>query len=209
MPKQFLLLKDKPILQWTLEAFMPSDAVHEICLVVPENQLDETKRDFSNRYRISSIVAGGETRQDSVRNGFEKIPRCDVVLVHDAVRPFITAAMIERVIEGAVREGGAVLGLPQRETLKDVGEDRAIVRTVNRETIWSVQTPQGFRYAIFEEALRRAKEDHFVGTDEAMLVERLGKKIVMVEGSPLNIKITLPEDLILAEGIVDARRNRV
>ncbi|MBI1909948.1 MAG: 2-C-methyl-D-erythritol 4-phosphate cytidylyltransferase [Deltaproteobacteria bacterium] len=226
-PKQFLLLEGKPILHWTLEALSQVSAIDAICLVVAADRLATTEQELGEGVRVNHpwvnhpwvnhpwgkklqwIVAGGQERQDSVIKGLRAIPPCEIVLVHDAVRPFVTPKMVEALITVAKENGAALLALPVQETLKEVSERREVIRTVDRDRLWSVQTPQAFRYDLLSQAIARAERDSFLGTDEAMLVERNGHPVSVVEGSPFNIKITRPEDLLLAEGIVYARRHRL
>lgn len=134
--------------------------------------------------------------------GFEALPPCDLVIVHDGVRPFPTAGMIEKTVSEAMNFGGCIVGVPVKETIKKVDAALSVKETVDRTTLWSIQTPQAFRYEILQKALTKAKEDRFIGTDEAMLVERIGVKVRVIEGSPYNIKITTPEDLKIAEAIL-------
>jgi len=209
-PKQFLSLKGRPILQWTLQALEASPLVEGICLVVSPDRVEKMRQDLlEESLKVQWVVAGGKERQDSVRNGFREIPVCDLVLVHDAVRPLVPQKLIESLIEKASETGAAIPGLPVKETLKEGSDKNEVVRTVDRKKFWSIQTPQVFRYEVFQEAVDRSEKDSFLGTDEAMLVERIGKKVSLVTGSPYNLKITTPEDLVVAEGLIDANRNRL
>ena len=208
--KQLEMLEGKPLLFHTLEAFEVCRAVSGIILAVPESEMEGIRVlvEKSGLKKILKILSGGKERQGSVGKSFQWIPPCDVVLVHDGVRPFVTSQMIEGVIAAAQDYGACVVGLPVRETMKEVGADRNVVRTVDRSRLWSVQTPQAFRYDIFKTALAKAEVDGFSGTDEAMLVERMGLKVKMIEGSPDNIKITLPEDFKIAEALLKLRRSQ-
>lgn len=204
VPKQYLSLKGETILHWTLKHLSESGLIDGICLVVAEEKLGEIVPHNLVRW----VVSGGKERQDSVAKGFATIPPCEIVLVHDAVRPFVSKPLLQRLIEEARKSGGAIPGLPVKETIKEV-QDRQVYRTVDRSKLWAVQTPQVFRYKIFKEAMEHAEKDSFLGTDEAMLVERLKKPISLVDGSPFNIKITTPNDLHLAEVYFDANWNRL
>ena len=135
-------------------------------------------------------------------------PDAELVLVHDAVRPFVTEDMIARVTDAADRHGGAIIAIPSRDTLKQVGADRIIERTIDRAPLWQAQTPQAFRRSVLQKAHDHAVIIEYVGTDEADLVERIGVPVVVVEGSGENIKITRPEDLIIGEAILAERRRR-
>ena len=199
--KQFALLRGKPVLDWSMEEFEAHEKVSEIVLVLA----DECKKEnFTGRYgKLVSIVRGGEKRQDSVVNGFKEVKpeKADLVLIHDAARPIIGPELITRVIEEGRRTGAAVPVIPMEDTIKEAAEGR-IIRTLNRESLVRVQTPQGFAYSILEEALKKAQEDRYYATDEAMLVERTGRTVSIVKGDPRNIKITTPLDLRIAEALL-------
>jgi len=206
--KVWLPLGGEPILIRTLRRLAHCPAIAGIVVVVhPEDcarlaELEETYALPS----IAGIVAGGESRQESVRRGFAAIAgNPDLVLVHDGARPLVNPNHVDQVIRAAARHGAAILALPAHDTVKRVREDR-IVETLDRREVWAAQTPQVFRYGLLAEALRRADEDHFDGTDEASLVERLGHAVHVVQGSPRNLKITTPDDLAMAEGILAASR---
>jgi 2-C-methyl-D-erythritol 4-phosphate cytidylyltransferase len=199
--KQFALLKGKPVLDRTLETFEEHMKVTEVILVVREDWLREK---YLNRYKkLVAVVRGGERRQDSVMVGFNQLKpdQSGIVLVHDGVRPLVGKDLISRVIEAAEQKGAAIPALSLEETIKRVEEGR-VVRTLDRLTLFKVQTPQGFFYTTLERALRKAKEDSFYGTDEASLVERIGEKVYIVEGDTQNIKITGPEDIHIAEALL-------
>lgn len=200
--KQFQSLGGKPLLLYTLEAFEKCGTVQGICLVVPEQEIKAARTLLAGLKKVHWIVAGGAERQESVAKGFRVLPSCELVVVHDGARPFVTPDSIEKVIQAAGEWGGAVVGLPLKETVKEIGDDRRVVKTVDRTLLWSIQTPQAFRYEILQRALRQADTDRFVATDEAMLVEKIGQPVKVVEGSPLNIKITTPDDLELAESLL-------
>lgn len=199
--KQFSKLKGRPVLDWALETFDSHVKVMDIILVVKEDWLREK---YMSQYgKLSAVVHGGEKRQDSVMAGFNQVvPDKDaIVLVHDGVRPLVGKDLITRVIEAAEKEGAAIPGIPSEDTIKQVKEEK-VFRTLDRTALVRIQTPQGFSYDILEEALTKAKEDDFYGTDEASLVERLGKEVCVIEGDTRNIKITSPEDIQIAEALV-------
>jgi 2-C-methyl-D-erythritol 4-phosphate cytidylyltransferase len=205
--KQFLELAGRPVLVHTLRAFEESPSVAEICVAVPETEIDAA-REMISRHGLKKpvqVVAGGKERQDSVRLAFESARPRDIVLVHDGVRPLVTPELIEETIAGAAAFGGCIAALPVKETVKKTDAEGQIVQTVDRASLWSVQTPQAFRHEIFRRAVERAGRDGFLGTDEAMLVEHLGEKVKVVTGSPYNIKITSPEDLRIAEAFLRMR----
>jgi 2-C-methyl-D-erythritol 4-phosphate cytidylyltransferase len=201
-----------PILVHSLRALEAADSVSEIILAVPEADREFCLSEIITPYgfkKVTKIVAGGAQRQDSVRHGLEAVGAdVNVVLVHDAVRPFLTVDMIGRVVEAAVKHGAAVVAIPMRDTVKLVGADGLIEKTVDRGGLWLAQTPQAFRRTLFQEAHRRAQLDGFHGTDDVQLVERLGHPVAVVEGSGENIKITRPEDLGIGEAILAARSKR-
>lgn len=203
-PKQYLLLKGQPILHHTLKAFETSGRVDSVTLVVPENDLDLARKKWNYKI-VRNIVAGGKERQNSVYNGFKAIDAdTDIVMVHDGVRPFVAPDMIERSIEAAQKYGAAITAIPLSDTIKQVDNEDFVTRTVDRNGLWRVQTPQAFQYAVLDEAFQKAVSDSFYGTDEGSLLEHAGKKLKIIMGSELNIKLTRQEDLILGEGILNS-----
>ncbi|MGB8951912.1 MAG: 2-C-methyl-D-erythritol 4-phosphate cytidylyltransferase [Candidatus Aminicenantales bacterium] len=200
--KQFALLKGKPILDWCLEKFEAHVEVDEVILVLPD--LRQRQR-YMNRYsKISAVVKGGEKRQDSVWEGFRRIDpkKTEIVLIHDGVRPLVSPKTIHRVIEGARKKQAVVPGLVLDETVKEVKE-QAVVRTLERERLVRIQTPQAFLYSLLKRSFQKAADEHYYGTDEASLVERLGEKVFILPGDPRNIKITSPLDLRVAEALLE------
>lgn len=200
--KQFALIREKPVLDWCLEKFEAHEQVTEIVLVLKnENQ----KERFIKRYRkIVAVARGGRRRQDSVLSGFNKIDpkKAGVVLVHDGVRPLVGQDLISRVVEATLKRGAAIPVIEVEDTIKLV-EGREAIRTIDRSKLFRVQTPQGFFYSILKKAFERAREADFYGTDDASLVERIGKKASIVQGDPTNIKITSPADLRIAEALLE------
>jgi 2-C-methyl-D-erythritol 4-phosphate cytidylyltransferase len=209
-PKQFLMLGGLPLLVHSLRVLESSDAVSAIVLAVPQPEMDYCRREIVSAFgfkKVQQVVAGGEERQDSVRVGLAAVGAdAEIVLVHDAVRPFLTTEMIRRVVEAAGRHGAAIVAIPMRDTVKRVGGDGLIQETVDRAPLWLAQTPQAARRAVLKDAYRRAQQDGFRGTDEAQLIERAGHPVAIVEGSTENIKITRPEDLLIGEAILAGRR---
>ncbi len=204
--KQYLALADRPILAHTLELFDCHPRVEHIHVISPPAEIDYCRREVVERYgfgKIRELVAGGAERQDSVRNGLEACRAAaeDIVLIHDGVRPFLSASLIDRVIETADRIGACVVGVPVKDTIKEVAGG-LIERTPERRRLWQAQTPQAFRFGLIRRAHRLAREAGCLGTDDASLVERLGLPVAMVEGSYRNIKITTPEDLVLARAFL-------
>ena len=149
--------------------------------------------------------SGGLRRQDSVGRGLARLdPDCEVVVIHDGVRPFVSPRLIDRCIEAAFKEGAVVIGLPARDTIKVISADRQVKETPPRDSLWEIQTPQAFRTEIIREAFQKAAREGTEATDDAMLVERLGKRVAVLEGESTNIKITTPEDLLFAEALLCA-----
>lgn len=209
IPKQFLALGGRPILAQSLTVLQASPVIHEIILAVPQSErqycLDHivATGEFP---KVTKVVPGGEQRQDSVRHALAEVdPETEIVLVHDAVRPFLTESMIRQVVAAAVEHGAAIIALPMRDTVKYVGSGGVIERTVDRGPLWLAQTPQAFRREWLEEAHRKGLLSGVQATDDAHLVEMLGKRVVVVEGSGENIKVTRPEDLVIGEAILRAR----
>jgi len=200
--KQFSLLAGRPVLCHTLDKFETCPSIDSIQLVVGHEDLDYTLKEIVEAYRykkVSKIVPGGKVRQESVKNGIETLPSdTDIVVIHDGVRPFVTYQMIEESIQAARQYKAAIVAMPVKETIKMAGPDRIVLKTLDRESLWQVQTPQTFQVDVIRKAFHKATEEGFVGTDDASLVERMEIKVYIVSGSYENIKITTPEDLILA-----------
>jgi 2-C-methyl-D-erythritol 4-phosphate cytidylyltransferase len=209
VPKQFLMLGEVPMMLHALRVFERTPSVAEVILVVPREERARALADVVERYgvkKVLRVVPGGATRQESVYHGLKETDDdAEIVVIHDAVRPFATEDLIESSIETARKIGGAVVAVPMKDTPKQVGPDGQIQRTLDRTGLWLAQTPQTFRRALVMEAYRKAEADHMRATDDAALVERLGHKIGVVPGSWDNIKITTPEDLAIAEAILAAR----
>lgn len=208
MHKPFLDLGGEPILLRTLRCFQRVPGVVARVLVLHADDIAWVVRQWGVRLRalgVTAVVAGGERRQDSVENGLAALPpSVSVVLVHDAVRPFVPRAVVQRVAEGARRAGAAVAALPATDTVKEV-EDGLVARTVPRERVWLAQTPQGFLRRRLAEAFRRARGRHIAATDECVLLERLGWTVAVVPGDPGNVKITTPHDLRAARRRVEPK----
>jgi 2-C-methyl-D-erythritol 4-phosphate cytidylyltransferase len=201
-PKQFSLLKGRPVLDWSLEAFGVHEEVSEIVLVLED---DSQKKLYLDRFqKISSVVSGGKRRYDSVYAGFLKarLSGDDIVLVHDGVRPLVGKDLIHDII-GAARKGGAAVPvIPIEDTVKQCNRHR-IIKTVDRDKLKRAQTPQGFRFSILKQAFEKTLETDMSGTDEAYLVEKLGLEVLTVHGEPRNIKITTQEDIKIAERFIE------
>ena len=207
--KQYLELQNRPILSHTLSVFENCDRIGRIYLVVPEHDFAYVREKILCHLRGEKeivLVAGGKERQNSVYNGVRAVDVQELyVVVHDGVRPLISSRDIERCIDGARLTGACILGLPAKETLKRVERVNGeffIEGTIDREEVWHAQTPQAFRRDLLEKAHEQAKSEAWLGTDDASLLERAGVKVRIVPGTPSNIKITTPEDLILAGNIL-------
>lgn len=197
IPKQYLPLEGRPLLWFTLAALERSPLIRALILVVRPEDHQLAEQLVSGFAKVRCLVPGGGERGDSVRAGLEATtPEDGLVLIHDAVRPFISLSLIERVVVAARQWGAAIPALPVRETIKVVG-DGQVVETPRRSRLWAAQTPQGFRRSLLLEAFSRQR-DGAPATDEAMLVEGLGHPVRVVEGEPGNLKITTPEDLAWA-----------
>ncbi|MBF6633275.1 MAG: 2-C-methyl-D-erythritol 4-phosphate cytidylyltransferase [Planococcus sp. (in: Bacteria)] len=204
--KLLLELFGKPIFLYTLEVFERDPNCEAIWLAVKEHER-ELIEEYVKRYDITKVkgyAAGGTERQDSVRACLEAIPPCGVVLVHDAARPFIDHEVIARLVEAAQESGAAVAGVPVKDTIKKV-ENGIISETVDRNQLWMIQTPQAFRYSLILKASQTAHNDGFMGTDEAMLVERMDYPVAIIESTYENIKMTTPDDLIYGRAILESR----
>jgi 2-C-methyl-D-erythritol 4-phosphate cytidylyltransferase len=206
VPKQFLMLDDRPVVVHTLQIFESSPLIDEVILVVPPGEEGRCRREWVERFGLKKVrhcLGGGRERQDSVMAGVRAVSgESGIVLVHDGVRPFVTHSMIRDVIEAARISGGAIVAVPARDTLKQVDADGFIERTLERSSSWLAQTPQAFQTGLLVEAQEKAARDGAVLTDESALVERMGVRVRIVPGSWKNFKITQPEDLALAEGIL-------
>jgi len=205
-PKQFLSLDGVPILIHSLRAFAAVQRVTAIYVAVRKTEIERVQvqvaeAGFSGRVHV---VEGGDSRQESVVNALNAITAesDDIVLVHDAVRPLIDTATIDRTIDAVVQHGAAIVALPAIDTIKQVertAHGAIITSTIPREFIVQAQTPQGFRFGLLKNAMKDATADGFIGTDEASVVERAGLPVAVVHGSQVNLKITQPGDLELAE----------
>lgn len=203
--KQFMEVDGKPVVWYSLNAFENS-RVDEILLVVPEGEREYAQAEFVDKYgfkKVAMVITGGAHRYDSVYHGLEHTTG-DYVLIHDAARPMITNDIIERCIDGAIEYKACVAGMPVKDTIKEVDEAKNVINTPARDTLYITQTPQAFEYDLVHESYIKlfGSGDQNV-TDDAMVVEQFGKhKVKFVEGSYENIKITTPEDLLIAEALL-------
>jgi len=208
-PKQFLEIAGKPMVEQTISIFEKADCIDEIILVISPEEIEKAKK-FKFK-KIKKIVAGGKERQDSVNNGLKELPDdCEIVAIHDGARPFVSVDIIEESVREAKKEGAIVVGVPVKDTIKQLQtsnikhqnkSELQIEKTLNRKSLWRAQTPQVFKKEIIVKAYQ-AGYNRYQVTDDAMLVEKLGIPVKMAMGSYQNIKITTPEDLKLAKGII-------
>jgi 2-C-methyl-D-erythritol 4-phosphate cytidylyltransferase len=208
-PKQLLALGDQPVAGWSLQTLAGNAAVtHIVIACEPEERTDfERLAERCGSGKVHAIVGGGARRQDSVFAALRAVrPPVELVVVHDGARPFATDELLTRVIEQARESGGAIAAVPVKDTIKQANDAGMIQRTIQRERLWAAQTPQAFAFELLYRAHESAEADAFMGTDDAELVERLGgATIAIVEGSYENLKITTPDDLIVAERIAAGR----
>ena len=204
--KMYLPLKGRPIIAHTLEAFYRATLVHGLILVVSPGEEDLLREEVLKIYppqKPIEIALGGTERQHSVYNGLKILPKnARIVAIHDGARPLITPEVIDKSIQAASDYGGAVAGMPVKDTIKKVASDGRVENTPDRRTLWLVQTPQTFRYPLIMEGHKAAKEEGFIATDDSALVERLGRDVYMIEAGYDNLKVTTSEDLIIAEQIL-------
>jgi 2-C-methyl-D-erythritol 4-phosphate cytidylyltransferase len=203
-PKQYLSLGGKPVLAQTLQVFEDCSAIDGIYIIVPQDQMLMVQKDIVEKYhfkKVLKLVRGGKMRQYSVWNGLNAISAgCSIVVVHDGVRPLISPQLIAQSIEAAQKSGAAVVAVLARDTVKRAAAGKKI-QTLPREEIWLAQTPQTFQFPLLMKAYQKAHQDDILGTDDAFLVERLGHPVTLIIGDHSNIKITTPEDLVLAEAL--------
>ncbi|MEW6624971.1 MAG: 2-C-methyl-D-erythritol 4-phosphate cytidylyltransferase [Bacillota bacterium] len=203
--KQFLRIKEKPMLIYTLEVMERHPEITGTILVVSEDDLEYSReliKDYSLN-KIIDIVPGGDTRGASVYNGLKAVPKyIDLVVVHDGARPFLSKEVLDRVLHGVKAYGAAVAAVPVKDTIKETGSNDFIEKTLDRSRLWAVQTPQAFLKEIIVDAYQRAAEQNLQGTDDASLVEAFGHRVKIVMGDYQNIKITTKEDLDYAEYVL-------
>jgi 2-C-methyl-D-erythritol 4-phosphate cytidylyltransferase len=201
--KLLLTLNHVPVLIHTLKVFEGDEKCEGIVLSVhpqDEKEIRSLLQEYEIK-KVTAIVPGGAERQHSVYNGLKALSDNGIVLVHDAARPFIDLETIHRLTDLAEENGAAIVAVPVKDTIKRV-QSNTVTETVERSSLWAVQTPQAFRVSLLLEAHRKADAEGFIGTDDASLVERLGHKVIVTEGNYDNIKLTTPEDLFFAEAIL-------
>lgn len=203
-PKPYLLLSSRTILEHTIRRFLPLENLQQIIVATSEAFMDDTSQILNSLPDTvtKKSVIGGKERQHSINNALSEVGNVDLVIVHDAVRPFVKLNHIEDCCRAASAIGGAVLGVPAKDTIKRIDDQQIIRETPSRKYLWQTQTPQVFRKELILKAYSKAIDEGFIGTDDSSLVERLGQKVKMVEGDRSNFKITYPLDLELAQLLI-------
>ena len=201
--KQFLLIKEKPVLYYTLKAFENSPVITDIILVTGKDEIEYCQKEIVDKYgfkKVCKIVAGGKERYHSVHHGLQAVEEADYAFIHDGARPFVDNDMIERAYEAVKEHKACVIGMPVKDTIKIADKNGFASQTPDRKKVWQVQTPQTFEFQLIKDAYSRLLEEEPEGiTDDAMVVETMTDcKVKLVEGSYRNIKITTPEDLEIA-----------
>lgn len=208
--KQYIILGNKPIVAHTINVFENSNLIDEIILVVGKDEVELAREDIVKKYgfnKVYKVIEGGEERFNSVYNGLKAVDiNCDIVLVHDGARPFITENIIKKGIVSVMKYKAVVTAVPVKDTIKIVNKSNEVEKTLSRETLCSVQTPQFFKYELIINAYKKLQGNNINFTDDAMLMEKLGYSVKIINGNYENIKITTPEDLILGEGILRRRQ---
>ncbi len=196
--KLSVMIEGRSLLAWTISRFEAVSDIDEIILVVRTESIESVREEVAGNEefkKVNAVVAGGDQRQNSTENGLNATAEdAEIVLIHDGARPLVRAEDIDWVIQSTKENGAALLAARCKDTVKEV-MDSKIIKTLSRDTLWLAQTPQGFRKDIIVDALKSAKDDGYLGTDEASLVERMGVDVSIVEGRSNNIKVTYPEDV--------------
>ncbi len=208
--KQYLELAGKPILAHTLALFENHPLIDNIYPIVPPNDISYCQQQIVNRYgftKVRKLVTGGPTRQDSVRNGLTALAEGGLdqpqrpILIHDGARPLFDSKRLSMLIDIVCQTGACTIGVPVKDTIKNVENDK-ITDSPDRSRLWQAQTPQGFQYQLIKEAFDQAAADGFIATDDASLLERLGHPVQMLKGDYRNIKVTTPEDILIAVALL-------
>ncbi len=210
VPKPFLKIGGRTILEWTVSRFSSLSYVRQVIVVTGPESIERAKRLLEQDHDLGTVelhvLEGGSDRQESVGKGLAVVKDVDLVAVHDAVRPFVKIQYIDQCCHIALECGGAVLGIPARDTIKECDKNGYVRKTPDRSRLWQCQTPQIFPLKVFMEAFRKSQETGFKGTDDASLVEHMRRSVRMVEGDASNIKITYPQDMILAEMLIERQK---
>ena len=209
--KQFLEIQGYPVLYYSLRCFQESPLIQDIILVTGEESISYCKEEIVQKYgftKVSAVIPGGKERYDSVYAGLCECRDCEYVLIHDGARPFVTEEILKRGLQKVKETGACVIGMPSKDTVKLSDEEGYVKETPNRKCVWTIQTPQIFSYSLIREAHDSIRQkDMSKITDDAMVVEQeTGAKVALAEGSYQNIKITTPEDLVVAEAFLKENR---
>jgi 2-C-methyl-D-erythritol 4-phosphate cytidylyltransferase len=212
--KPYVMIGGRPLILHTLDRFAAAETIASVVLVVKAEDVERCEAMVGGDPQSSTLTwviqAGGASRQESVRRGLQRVALdSDIVVIHDGARPFVPAALIDRCVNEAHEKAAVVVGLPARDTIKIVSVTREVQSTPERASLWEIQTPQAFQRELIVRAHQWAAENGIYGTDDATLVERLGKRVYVLDGERTNIKVTLPDDLLLAETLIrDGRIGR-
>jgi 2-C-methyl-D-erythritol 4-phosphate cytidylyltransferase len=207
--KQFLPLLDVPAVVWTLKAFDHASTVEKVVVVCREEDMEQMKQCIGQYQiqKVTAVVPGGNSRQESVSAGVRALPQdAEIIAVHDGARPLVRPEEIDACVQDAVLTGASALGTPLKDTIKRIDSKQCVLSTPAREGLWAVQTPQVFRLDLYRRALKKAKMDGKDYTDDCQLVEQLGIRVHLCKGSYENIKLTTEEDLVIAQAILEQRR---
>lgn len=204
--KQFIEIMNKPILYYTIKAFENNDSIDEIVLVASKEEISYCKAQIVEKYsfkKVRKIIEGGKERQNSVLNGLKSMDDTDIVLIHDGARPFVSDDIINNCVKYANIYGATACGVLPKDTIKVRDDSNFSLSTPKRENLFAVQTPQGFKYDLILQCHKNVENDNKIVTDDTMVVESYGNKVYLYDGSYNNIKITTPEDLIMAEKLIN------
>lgn len=202
IPKPYIEIGGRAIIEYTIDKFLAVEGISHVVIATSATYLNRAEQILEQivpDHIKSDVVKGGKERQDSIYNALKTIKSAQLVAIHDAVRPFITPSQIKYCCISASKEGGAIIAVPAKDTIKQVDDEQSIQHTPDRSRLWQAQTPQIFQREIIEKAYEQAAEDRFMGTDDASLVERIGVTVKVVEGGRENFKITYPLDLQVAK----------
>jgi 2-C-methyl-D-erythritol 4-phosphate cytidylyltransferase len=209
--KPYVPLAGRPLILHTIARFAAAQTITSVVLVVGQGDLgrceEMVRADPSLSHLPWIIEAGGRTRQESVHRGLQRVALdCEIVVIHDGARPFVSPSLIDRCVDEAQAKGAVVIGLRARDTIKSVSELRKVLSTPDRDSLWEIQTPQAFQRDVIVQAHQWATENAIHGTDDATLVERLGNAVYVLDGEITNLKVTVPEDLLWAETLIRTGR---
>lgn len=204
-------LSGKPLLAWTISRFESTEIIDEIIVVTREDEIAKVKEMAKSEgfRKVSSIVKGGAYRQQSAQNGLKAVSKdSKVVLIHDGARPLIRTSDIKQIVASAKENGAVLLAVPSKDTVKEV-QNGIVTQTLPRESVWLAQTPQGFKKELLQEAFSSAEKEGYIGTDEASLVERIGKDVTILEGHSSNIKVTVTSDIGVVQSLLKREEQSV